>query len=61
MDKIPYRDESERRIGEFLIKHNILTSAQVLSVVLNSPDPDDSWEQLEISDIAVSQMNDLSN
>ncbi len=61
MSKLPYKDDNERRIGEFLIELNILTSEQVLSILVNDPAFKDSWHKSAESDIALSQFIDLSN
>lgn len=61
MEKMPFKDENERRIGEFLIELNILTSGQVLSILLNDPAIKDKWHESSVSDIVLSQLIDLSN
>ena len=61
MSKLPYKDENERRIGEFLIELNILSAKQVLSILINDPAFQDSWRESAESGIAVSQFIDLSN
>ena len=61
MKQMPYRDENERRIGEFLIELNILTSKQVLVILGNDPAFKESWHKSAESDIALSQLIDLSN
>lgn len=61
MEQMPFKDENERRIGEFLIELNILTSEQVLSILLNDPAFKDKWHESSVSDIVLSQLIDLSN
>ena len=58
---MPYKDDNERRIGEFLIELNILTSEQVLSILVNDPAFKGKWHELEISDTSLSRLIDLSN
>lgn len=61
MKQMPYKDENERRIGEFLIELNILSSKQVLSILINDRAFKGKWHKSEESDIALSQFIDLSN
>ena len=61
MGEMPYKDDNERRIGEFLIELNILTSEQVLSILVNDPAFKDKWHESEVSDITLSQLIDFSN
>lgn len=61
MEQMPYKDDAERRIGEFLIELNILSSEQVLSILINDPAFKGKWHKSSVSDIALSQLIDLSN
>ncbi len=61
MKKMPYKDENERRIGEFLIELNILTSKQVLAILVNDPAFKEMWHESSVKDITLSQLVDLSN
>jgi len=61
MSKLPYKDDNERRIGEFLIELNILTSEQVLSILVNDPAFKDRWHKSAESDITLSRLIALSN
>ncbi len=61
MEQMPYRDDSERRIGEFLIELNILTSGQVLAILVNDPSLREKWHESSVSDIPLSRLIDLSN
>ncbi len=61
MEQMPYKDDSERRIGEFLIELNILTSGQVLSILVNDPSFRGKWHESSVSDIPLSRLIDLSN
>ena len=61
MEQMPYKDDNERRIGEFLIELNILTSEQVLFILVNDPAFKERWHELAVSDIALSRLIDLSN
>lgn len=61
MKQMPYKDEDERRIGEFLIELNILTSKQVLAILVNDPAFKESWHRSAESEIALSQLIALLN
>lgn len=61
MRELPYKDENERRIGEFLIELNILSPEQVLSILINDPAFKGKWYELPVPDFALSQFIDLSN
>ena len=61
MSQLPYKDENERRIGEFLIELNILSSAQVMAILVNNPSFKDKLHEAAGSDIVSSQLIDLSN
>jgi len=61
MEQMPYKDDSERRIGEFLIELNILTSGQVLSILVNDPSFREKWHESSVSDIVLSRFIDLTN
>lgn len=61
MKQLPFKNDDQRRIGEFLIEMNILSFDQILSILLSESIP----EQLQISalekGITLAQLKDLSN
>lgn len=61
MGELPYKDENERRIGEFLIEFNILSPEQILTILVKGSALTDSWRELVLSDTDLPQFTDLFN
>ena len=61
MRQLPYENENQRRIGDFLIEMNILSFEQVLSILLSGSVPDEQVKSAVIRGISLSQLKDLTN
>ena len=61
MRQMPYENDNQRRIGEFLIEMNILSSNQVYSILLSKSVPDTLKESAVRNGIPLSQLKDLTN
>jgi len=61
MRQLPYENEDQRRIGEFLIEMNILSFEQVLSILVSRTIPEDLVKSTVKKGISLSQLNDLKN
>jgi len=61
MRQLPYENEDQRRIGEFLIEMNILSCEQVLSILLSKSVPEQLIKFAELKGVSLSQLNDLTN
>lgn len=61
MGELPYKDENERRIGEFLIEFNILSREQILTILVKGSALTDSWRELVLSETDLPQLTDLFN
>lgn len=61
MRQLPFENENQRRIGEFLIEMNILSFEQVLSILLSGSIPEDLKKNAVSNGISLSQLNDLTN
>ncbi|RKX85284.1 MAG: hypothetical protein DRP58_06055 [Spirochaetes bacterium] len=61
MRQLPFKSESQRRIGEFLIEMNILSFEQVLSILLSESIPEQLQNSVIEKGITLSQLNDLTN
>ncbi|MCK5672120.1 MAG: hypothetical protein KAH95_02025 [Spirochaetales bacterium] len=58
---MPYENENQRRIGEFLIEMNILSFEQVLSILVSGTIPEDLVKSTVKNGISLSRLNDLKN
>lgn len=61
MRQLPYENEQQRRIGEFLIKMNILSIRQVHSILLSESIPEDLKKSALEHGITLTKLKDLSN
>ncbi len=61
MRQLPYENEDQRRIGEFLIEMDILSFEQVLSILLTKSVPEQLIKSAELKGVSLSQLNDLTN
>ena len=61
MRQLPFKNDNQRRIGEFLIEMNILSFEQVLSILLSESIPEQLQNSVIEKGITLSQLNDLTN
>jgi len=61
MRKLPFKNDHQKRIGEFLIEMNILSFEQVMSILLSESIPDQLKESALEKGITLSQLKDLAN
>ena len=61
MRQLPYKNEDQRRIGEFLIEMNILSIEQLMSILLSGTIPENLKKSVVRNGITLSQLKDLAN
>jgi hypothetical protein len=61
MRQLQYKSENQRRIGEFLIEMNILSTKQVRSILLSESIPEELKKSALEQGITLTQLDDLTN